>query len=55
MQMYHAATCAAVPKLIAGNRADDTLEVCGVIQHITERRTVDVQRIPVHNRNLLDS
>ena len=53
--MYHAATRTAVPELIAGNRADDAFEVRGVIQHITERRTVDVQRISVHNRNLLDS
>ena len=50
--MHDAATRTAVPELIAGNPADDALEVRGVIQHTTERRTVDVQRISVHNRNL---
>ena len=52
--MDHAAACAAIPEVIARNRADDALKVCGSIQRITECRAVDVERVSIDDRNLLD-
>ena len=52
--MDHATARTAVPKVIAGKRADDALKVCGAIQRITECLTVDVERISIDGRNLLD-
>ena len=55
MQVHHATSRTAVPEVIAGKRAEDTLEAFSAIQRITQFLTVDVQRISVANRNLLDS
>ena len=45
VQTDHAATCSAVPEVIAGHRADDALEIYGAIQSITQCRLVDIKRI----------
>ena len=44
MQAYHAAVRTAVPEVIAGKRAEDTLEAFSAVQRITQFLTVDVQR-----------
>ena len=53
-QLYRAAARTAVPEIVTGDRADEALETRYAVQRLAQRRAVNVQRIPVHKRNLRD-